>query len=281
MGSSESKPVAAGPAGPAGPAGAVGPAGPAGATGPVGPAGSVGPRGLSIPTEAELKRINNRILSKIFGGNTVEKTAEENLRFVRFLVTNKYDDLINYLHTLINNNSLITDNSLQTSAISWINNNTVNLTTADANTIMSKYMATMLSFSQSTNSMLQELLRRFSTDYVIEGSKILMYVFYYIYTNPTLSQAQLNTNMENYLLDIARNTTFTTPWQGTQQVTIQPFPPETVTTQPFPPQQPPPPATQTTQAFTNYSTSIDYSKISVTNRPYSIKQKLTGAPFSF
>jgi hypothetical protein len=42
----------------------------------------------------------------------------------------------------------------------------------------------------------------------------------------------------------------------------------------------PTPLPQTTQAFTNYSTGIDYSKISVTNRPYSIKQKLTGSLFS-
>ena len=34
------------------------------------------------------------------------------------------------------------------------------------------------------------------------------------------------------------------------------------------------------EGFTNYSTEIDYSKISVNNRPHSIKQKLYGSPFS-
>ena len=177
----------------------------------------------------------------------MEKTPEENLRITRLLVSNKYNELINHLNTLIINNNLMTDISLRTEAISWINSNTVNLTTSDVNTINTKYSAIWMSLGYSqSNQIIGRFFGSLSGGDDREIYSIISYMYVYIYNNPSLSQAQLNTNIENYLIGLASQQTPQTP-----------------------------------QAFTNYSTGIDYSKISVNNRPYSIKQKLTGSPISF
>ena len=76
----------------------------------------------------------------------------------------------------------------------------------------------------------------------------------YIFNNIELNNLQLFTNLNNIINDLISGTKSLSNWQ----IIIDGG-----------------------EGFTNYSTGIDYSKISVNNRPYSIKQKLTGSPIFF
>lgn len=250
MGASESKP---GPPGPQGPKGDKGDKGDRGDKGDsVTP--EMGAQGAAQTTENQ-RRLSEIILPELLGTGISEsnKTLQQknnDLRIKIEFLNNTPSDLFYYLSYYLRANPLVTNANLISQGNSWIQQNTINIPLDRTNEVTTKSTA----ISAYMQNIPEPEKTIFSNYLILNNYNAINYIKYivrYVVNNPTLTQEQLNTNIKTYYLNVARGI----PTPATQPV-------------------------QTTQGFTNYSTGIDYSKISVTNRPYSIKQKLTGSLFS-
>ena len=206
---------------------------------------------------------------KELSGDAPNNTSQQKNNYLKLYIEIKSSALLEYIITLLRNNPLLSDSSLISQGNRWIQENTtVNIPLDKTEMVLSKmnnYFS--INYNSSSDSEKRMLDSIGSSPSIYRNSNIA--ILNYIITYPNLTQVEINTYIKTYLMNVARDLESnrepifrTQPIGQTQPIQI---------TQPV----------QTTQAFTNYSTGIDYSKISVNNRPYSIKQKLTGSPISF
>jgi len=248
MGGSQSKPPAQGAQGAQGP---PGPQGPQGTPGPPGPPGLTDISGEALEAILEEKRISrNKIRRELLGsGDPTTMTLQQKNNIVRLIASSNSNSLFNNLElTIASYQNYYKEWEVIIYANSWINSNTIQISFQDTNRIYNLLSDVTVIMNKPSNEYIKDYLFNsgaFNTDYSQISVKFMTD---YILSNS--ESVTVEKTASDFLSFLVKHYNIPAP-------------------------------TPTTQGFTNYSTGIDYSKISVTNRPYSIKQKLTGSPISF
>ena len=238
-----------------------------GPTGPKGDKGDKGDKGYSVTGEFAVKslqalkeienqlnnvgiknRINNTVYRELFGSSNFSLdnpniTLKQENYILRMLSDiDNFEDFYLGLFNYIKSNPSVSNNHLIYRAEYWISLYTMNIPLDKTDMLSNSFN----NFSQFITTMPEAERNIISTNININFKDSYKIIIKYLFDNLNLTQEEKNIYLKNYFLNLAKTS-----------------------------------RTGTTQAFTNYSTDIDYSKISVNNRPYSIKQKITGSPISF